>query len=191
MSGPEALLRAALDTMPSGLAAHVLRVVEESARLAARHRIDERSVLVAALGHDLFRAEPAERLLQMAAAQGYAADAVERMEPILLHGPLAVAALANDYGIEDDDILGAVSFHTTAAPGMTPLQKLIFVADKIEPHKVARAPAVERARDLAPRDLDAAMLAYLDHHLSVAVETGWPLHPRTVAARNELLAARR
>jgi HD superfamily phosphohydrolase YqeK len=71
------------------------------------------------------------------------------------------------------------------------LQKLIFVADKIEPHKAARHPAVARVTELAPRDHDAAMLAYLDPHLVVAAETGWPLHPRTVAARNELIAARR
>jgi predicted HD superfamily hydrolase involved in NAD metabolism len=187
----ERLLRDALAELPSGLAAHVLRVVEETGRLAAAHRIDERAAMVAALGHDLLRAEPPERLLAIASGQGYGADEVERMEPILLHGPLAVAQLQERFGIDDDDVLGAVAFHTTAARHMTPLQKLIFVADKIEPHKAARHPAVARVAELAPRDLDAAMLAYLDHHLVVATETGWPLHPRTVAARNELIAARR
>ena len=102
-----------------------------------------------------------------------------------------MAVLQDQFGIDDDDVLGAVAFHTTAQPGMSRLQKPIFVADKIEPHKVARAEAVQHVAELAERDLDAALLAYLDYHLTVAAQTGWPLHPRTVAARNELIAARR
>jgi predicted HD superfamily hydrolase involved in NAD metabolism len=177
--------------MPSGLADHIERVVDVTRRLAAIHRIDERTAVIAALAHDLLRAETPERLLVIALEQGYGADEVERMEPVLLHGPLAVAVLQEEFGIDDDDVLGAVAFHTTAHPGMSRLQKLIFVADKIEPQKVARAEAVQHVAALAERDLDVAMLAYLDHHLTVAAATGWPLHPRTVAARNELIAARR
>lgn len=191
MKAVERALRAALDEAPSGLSAHVLRVVDEATRLSATHRVDEQVAIVAALAHDLLRAETGARLLAIADEQGYGADEVERMEPILLHGPLAVAVLQERFGIDDEDVLGAVAFHTTAHPGMTRLQKLIFIADKIEPHKAARAGAVQRVAELATHDLDAAMLAYLDHHLAVATATGWPLHPRTVAARNELIAARR
>ena len=187
----EEQLRAAANELPTGLAEHVWRVVDEAGRLAAIHHVDAKSAMIAALGHDLLRAESGERLLAIAAEQGYGADDVERMEPILLHGPLAVAILNERFGIEDDDVLGAVSFHTTAHPGMTRLQKLIFVADKIEPHKQQRSPKVVRVAELAERDLDAAMLACLDHHIEVAVATGWPLHPRTVAARNELIAGSR
>ena len=191
MTPVERQLRAAVEALPTGLAAHVMRVVDEAVRLAALHRIPAQAATIAALGHDLLRAETSERLLAIAIAQGYGADDVERMEPILLHGPLAVAIMQERFEIDDDDVLGAIAFHTTAHPGMTRLQKLIFIADKIESHKRARAEAVQRVAELAERDLDAAMLAYLDHHLVTAAATGWPLHPRTLVARNELIAARR
>lgn len=183
-------LRQSLDAQPAGLRAHVLRVVVEAQRLAPVHGIDASAATVAALGHDLLRALAAEDFLGIAERQGYPSDDADRMEPILLHGPLAVRLLRDEYGIDDDDVLGAVAAHTTARPGMTRLQKLLFVADKIEPEKVARKPTLTRVRELAERDLDAAALAYLDHLLRAAADGGWPLHPNTIAARNELLAAR-
>ena len=191
MHESEELLRAALAKVPARLAEHVVRVVDEATRLAEIHGINKEAARVAALGHDLLRAHSDERLLAVAAEQGYPIDAVDRMEPVLLHGPLAVPILREQYGVVDADVLGAAAYHTTAHAGMTTLQKLLFVADKIEPEKRTRAAAVDEVADLAVTNLDAAMLTYLDHHVRVALETGWPLHPNTMAARNELLAAKR
>jgi predicted HD superfamily hydrolase involved in NAD metabolism len=190
MNDAEELLRAALLKVPAGLAEHVIRVQEEARRLAAIHGVDRQAVTIAVLAHDLLRAHSDERLLTIAREQGYALDPADRMAPVLLHGPLAVPILQERYGIMDGDVLGAVAFHTTANEGMTRLQKLLFIADKIEPGKRARASDVERVAELAETDLDGALLAYLDYHVRVALETGWPLHSHTVAARNELLAAR-
>ena len=191
MHESEELLRAALAKVPARLAEHVVRVVDEATRLAEIHGINKEAARVAALGHDLLRAHSDERLLAVAAEQGYPIDAVDRMEPVLLHGPLAVPILREQYGVVDADVLGAAAYHTTAHAGMTTLQKLLFVADKIEPEKRTRAAAVDEVADLATTNLDAAMLTYLDHHVRVALETGWPLHPNTMTARNELLAAKR
>lgn len=71
---------------------------------------------------------------------------------------------------------------------MTPLEQVLFLADKIEPEKRARAGAIDRVADLAETDLDAAVLAYLDYHILIALDRRWPLHPNTIAARTELLA---
>jgi predicted HD superfamily hydrolase involved in NAD metabolism len=191
MNDAEELLRAALLKVPAGLAEHVVRVVDESLRLAAFHGVDTQAVRIAALGHDLLRALNDDRILGIAADQSYATEDADRMDPVLLHGPLAVAILREQYNVVDADILGAVAYHTTAHAGMTPLQKLIFLADKIEPEKRARNDALDRVAELAETDLDAAMLVYLNIMLEQAVEAGWPLHPNTVAARNELLARNR
>ena len=192
MNDVEELLRASLLKVPAGLAEHVMRVVHEARNLAEIHHIDRDAVTIAALGHDLMRAHSTERLIHIAAEQGYPADPVDRFEPILLHGPLAVPVLREQYKVIDADVLGAVAYHTTAHAGMTRLQKLIFLADKIEPEKRDRSPLqIDRVIDLARHDLDAAMLAYLDFFVVEAVEGGWALHPNTVAARNELLMHRR
>ena len=158
MNDAEELLRAALLKVPAGLAEHVVRVVDEALRLADVHGIDKQSVRIAALGHDLLRALNNERLLGIADDQAYAATDADRMEPILMHGPLAVALLREQYNVVDADILGAVAYHTTAHAGMTPLQKLIFIADKIEPMKRARNDAHgsrRRAGGDGPRRSDA------------------------------------
>ena len=191
MRDAEERLRAALMKVPSGLAEHVLRVVDEATRLAVIHGIDVEAARIAALGHDLLRAHSGARLLGIAEEQGRVLDVSERLEPVLMHGPLAVPILREQYGLADADMLGAVATHTTAAPGMSRLQKLLFVADKIEPHKLERREPMRRVYELAEEDLDAAMAAYLDHHIVVALERRWPLHPHTVAARNELLADER
>lgn len=190
MNESEELLRAALTKVPPGLAEHVLRVSDEAVRLATVHGVDRDAARIAALGHDLLRAHSPERLLAIAREQAYAADPVDLAAPILLHGPLAVAILREQYRVHDADILGAAAAHTTGRAGMTQLQKLIFVADKIEPHKMGGRPPVIHVGDLADADLDAAMLAYLDYHVAMALEQRWQLHPNTIAARNELLVAR-
>jgi HD superfamily phosphohydrolase YqeK len=105
-----------------------------------------------------------------------------------LHGPLAARALEREYGYKEPEVLAAVAAHTTARPGMSRLERALFIADKIEHDKVARKPALAEVRELANRDLDAAMLRFLDLHLIEAVERRWQVHPRTLAARNELLA---
>lgn len=191
MNESEELLRAALTKVPSGLAEHVLRVTDEAQRLADIHGVDRQAAKIAALAHDLLRGMNDERLLTICDEQGYAADPVDRMEPVLLHGPLAVQILREQYKVLDADVLGAVAAHTTARAGMTQLQKLIFIADKIEPHKMGGRPEVMRAGDLAESDLDAALAAYLDYMVAQDLAQGYPLHPNTVAARNELLAARK
>jgi HD superfamily phosphohydrolase YqeK len=74
---------------------------------------------------------------------------------------------------------------------MTALQKVVFIADKVEGDKLARDRRLQSVADLAETDLDAAMLAYLDLYVQRGLELGWPLHSHTVAARNELLSTRR
>jgi predicted HD superfamily hydrolase involved in NAD metabolism len=191
MNESEELLRAALTRLPAGLTEHVLRVADEAVRLAGIHGVDRHRARIAALGHDILRSHEPARLLRICDEQNYAADPVDRMEPVLLHGPLAVAILREQYKVMDADVLGAVAAHTTARPGMTKLQKLLFVADKIEPHKMGGRAPVIRVGDLAEEDLDAALAAYLEYQVAYALEKRWPLHPNTIAARNEMLATTR
>jgi predicted HD superfamily hydrolase involved in NAD metabolism len=184
-------LHDAVSRLPDGLHEHVLRVEEEAARLAKLHGLDGERVRIAVLGHDLARAEPDQRLLELAAQYGVEANTIEQASPVLVHGPVGARMLARDYGYDDAEVLGAVASHTTARPGMTKLEKALFIADKIEHDKIARKPGLAEVRRLADTDLDAAMLRFLDLHLIEAVERGWQLHPSSVAARNELLGRQR
>jgi len=185
-------LKAAIPRLPRGLAEHVERVAAEAERLAAGFReLDGERVELAAWGHDIARALSPQELLPRARRFGLEVSPVEEEAPILLHGPVGAEILRRDYGIDDPEVLAAARFHSTGRAGMSLLEKVIFVADKIEPGKLRAKPALARVRERADRDLDAAILEYLDQMLVVAREEGWPLHPQAVAARNELLLSRR
>ena len=183
-------LEGAVAELPRGLRDHVLRVVTEARRLAERYGVDEERTVVAALGHDLARGLSPDELLRQAEAAGLAPSDVERAEPILLHGAVSAWLMAERFGVNDADTLAAARYHTTARAGMSALERVIYVADKIEPEKARADPALAEARRLADEGVEAAMRILLDRHVSKALERGWPLHPDTVAARNELVAHR-
>jgi predicted HD superfamily hydrolase involved in NAD metabolism len=182
-------LRATVARLPRGLAEHIESVVAEARRLALLHGVDEERAAVAAWGHDIARALSPSELLAEARRLGLVVDPVEEAAPILLHGPIAAALLSRDYDIDDAEMLATARYHTTARAEMSTLEKVVFVADKIEAGKVRGEPALARVRQLADGDLDAAILEYLNQHLVEASHRRWPLHPNTVAARNHLLLA--
>jgi predicted HD superfamily hydrolase involved in NAD metabolism len=185
-------LKAAIGRLPRGLAEHVERVVAEADQLAARFEdLDKQQVELAAWGHDIARALSHQELLARARGFGLEISPVEEEAPILLHGPVGAEILRREHSIDDREVLAAARFHSTGRAGMSLLEKVIFVADKIEPDKVRARPALAKVRELADHDLDAAILEYLDQMLVVASEENWPLHPQAIAARNERLLSRR
>jgi predicted HD superfamily hydrolase involved in NAD metabolism len=183
----ESRLRSVVEALPAGLRDHVLRVEAESRRLAAIHGVDPSRARLAALGHDLVRHLKGNELLALASRYEIVPDAVELASPILTHGPIAARILALDYGIEDGEVLDGIDCHTTGRAGMTALEKVLFVADKIDGSKIARSPELAEVRDLALSSLDEAVLRYLDFNLEEAVRRRWQVHPRSLEARNEIL----
>jgi predicted HD superfamily hydrolase involved in NAD metabolism len=184
-------VKAQVEGLPSGLRRHIEAVVAEARRLARLHGIDEDRAELAAWAHDVARATRPKDLLRLARELGLNPSDIEEAAPILLHGPLAARLLASRHAIEDEEVLASVRWHSTGRAGMSPLEKMLFVADKVEPGKSEGRPDLQEARRLAETDLDAAVLHLLDLQLHEAVLHGWPLHPDTVAARNELILARR
>jgi predicted HD superfamily hydrolase involved in NAD metabolism len=192
MRGQVEAVREAVARLPRDLAEHVERVVAEAERLAAGFPgLGRERVELVAWGHDIARALSPQELLAGARRFGLEVSPVEEEAPILLHGPVGSEILRRDYGIQDAEVLAAARFHSTGRAGMSLLEKVIFVADKIEPSKVRAKPALARVRALAHHDLDAAILEYLDQMLQTARRQGWPVHPDALAARKELLLARR
>jgi predicted HD superfamily hydrolase involved in NAD metabolism len=184
-------VRAAIARLPRGLAEHIEGVVAEARRLALLHGADEERAALAAWGHDISRALSPAELLAEAHRLGLAVDPVEEQTPILLHGTIGAEILSRDYAIDDVEVLAAARYHTTGRAGMSILEKVVFVADKTEASKVHSEPRLATVKKLAEQDLDTAILEYLNQHLLEASRRAWPLHPQTVAARNELLLSRR
>lgn len=183
-------LKARVAELPRGLQRHIEAVVAEARRLARLRSIDEEQAELAAWGHDIARAARPKELLRLAHQLDLHPDEFEEAAPILLHGPIAARLLAGRHGIHDEEVVACVRWHSTGRAGMSALEKVVFIADKVEPGKSAGRPDLQEARRLAETDLNAAMLHLLNLQLQEALQQGWPLHPDTVAARNELLLAR-
>lgn len=184
-------LRVAIASLSVELQRHVEGVVVEAQRLAIRCGVNEGQAVLAALGHDIARELSDAEMLASAREFSLSVDPVEAATPMLLHGPVGAEILHRRYGIDDEDVLAAAQFHTTGRPNMTALEKLVFVADKIEPGRERSAGDMAVVRALAEAgDLDGAVLAYLDRQMVEYVRLGRALHPLAVATRNHLLLTR-
>lgn len=161
---------------------HTYSVVEEAKKLAGRYGGDMEKAELAALFHDMFRGRPETELDRLVKRFGLPKHLIGR--PNLSHGKLAAIAMERDYNIDDADIVNAVSFHTTGRAGMSKLEKIIFLADAIEP--LRQYPAVQEIRTLAYVDLDQACIRSLERTIAYIRERGEYLDPDTQNALNDL-----
>lgn len=183
-------LARALDALPPPLRAHTERVRAVARDLARRAGLDPEKADLAAAGHDLARAMPPSALVDLARRWDIPIGPVEERLPVLLHGPVAAERLRREMGVEDPEVLDAVRWHSTLAPGVGRLARLVFLADKLDPEKTARYPFLREVAERARHDLEGAVLLFLTRELIRLLERGEPVHPASVEARNELLAAR-
>ena len=181
----------ALEALPRGLRAHIERVRVEASSLAVPLALDAVRVDLAAAMHDLCRSMSGEELLAEARRRGLRVNSVEEEMPMLLHGPVAAARLRGELGVGDVEVVEAVRWHSTAAPGLHAMGKVVFLADKLDPAKARRYSFIDGVRALAAEDLDGALEAFLSGELRRLVGAGELVHPASVEARNELVAAMR
>ena len=175
--------------LPRGLQGHLERVRESALALATIHSVPLEAVELAALGHDLARAYSAEALLTRAQEWRLDVHPVEEQVPILLHGPVAAEILHRQCGVEDVRVLEAVRWHSTAVPGMGPVGLVVFLADKLEPHKLRRSVKLTEIAEVAKVSLERAVADYLTMEMTVLLKEGRLVHPTSVEARNHLLNA--
>ncbi len=175
--------------LPKAVQAHVEQVRLVSLDVAQRHSLDVERAELAALAHDICRVTPAGDLLNMARGFGMPVNPIDEALPVFLHGPVGAEVLRRDYGVDDPEVLDPIRCHTMGREGMTPLDKLLFLADKLDPGKVKRYPFIEEVRRLAREDLDSAFLCFVDHQVRAFLDHGDLVHPGMMAARNEALMA--
>lgn len=113
---------------------HSLRVAEFARELAERNGVNQEKVVLAAVIHDIGR-EMRKKELRSWTAKYYQIDAVERRQILLLHGKAGAALAREKLGIEDEEVLEAVMYHTTGKPGMSGVAKVVFIADNAEPDR--------------------------------------------------------
>lgn len=162
---------------------HTYGVLDTALKLSSIYGCDSSKVEVAALCHDLFRGIPKDELNKYVKDYGLSNIFIDN--PNLAHGKIAAIAIQDEFDIHDKDIINAVSYHTTGRAGMSLLEKIIYIADAIEPNR--DYPEVETLRKLAFRNLDEAVLYSLEHTIDYVKSQGNFLDQDTLAARDCLL----
>ena len=176
-------------SLPDKLRAHIFRVRDVGLDLASRHGIDEERTELAILGHDVARAARKNEILRLADQFGMSTLDIERRAPVTLHGPVGAELLLHEDGLDDDEILSAVRWHTTGHPSLTPLGLLVFIADKLEPRKIKSYPYQRELQHIANESLTQAVLEFLCRESALRLQNRRPVHPNSVATVNALLAA--
>jgi nicotinate-nucleotide adenylyltransferase len=162
---------------------HSRNVAELAAEICRRRGIEPGRGRAAGIAHDMCKELPKPELLALAAAYPGAASS-SLLGDKVAHGPAAASVLARDYGVDDEEFLAAVAFHTLGRPGMGELESIVYCADKLEPGRKGVDPGF-RARCLAlPPEL---MLPEVLARSVLWLESqGLPVAPETLALRDSL-----
>lgn len=155
---------------------HSLNVCRLAVRLAVDHQIPAEAAAIAGLLHDCAKDLPTAEIMLLAEQAG---DPL-LMHPDLAHGPAGAVLVGQMFGITDPAIIQAIQCHTTGCANMSELDKIIFIADKVEPARTYQN--LNEIRRLAPTDLDAAMRVCLEEINYFLDREGMPVHPYAAAA---------
>ena len=161
---------------------HVMGVREVALTLAKRHGIDPAQAELAALLHDCVKERPDDELLALARRHGLEVDEHEQQTLDLLHGKVAPFVAAERFGVNDDSVFDAIRCHSTGAVEMGPLGQVLFVADFCEPNRPYAV--ATNVRELAERDLEAAVLEVMQFKLRKTLLKKQPVHPDSFHAYN-------
>ncbi len=171
---------------------HTAGVAETAKNLALRYGADPNAAELAGWVHDSMKHEKLPVMQALVSENpevlgDYPVDEWMRESPNLLHGPAGAVFAVKHYAITDPAILSAVACHTTGKAGMSLLDKILFLADYIEP--LRDFPGVEEIRRAAGKNLDEACIIAYDTTIRHLAEEHEYLHPLTIDGRNDLILA--
>ena len=157
---------------------HTLGVEFTAAALAMRYDASVQNAQLAGLLHDCAKCLSDEKRLAICERHNISVNDVEKRNPFLLHAKVGSFLAMDEYGVTDPDVIHAILNHTTGRPGMSLLEKIIFIADYIEPGR-KQAPNLQMIRKLAFINLDEALIKILEDTLTYLKESGGEIDPMT------------
>lgn len=165
--------------------AHSIRVMEVGLKLSHIYKEDEEKVRIAARLHDCGRIQDKVELLKSVRSFDMILDRYMKHNMELVHGPLGAKIAERKYKIKDREILDAIKYHTTGRENMTLLEKIIYIADYIEPGRDFQG--IEEIRQLAYKDIDKSIIMAMDKTINFLIDNKNLIHTRTLEARNYLI----
>lgn len=163
---------------------HSLGVAEEAKRLAGLYGADEKKAYLAGLLHDC--AKETDNPIKRCEELDVPLDDIMRSSAGLIHGPLGAEIARLEFGIADEEIHGAIRWHTVGKADMTLLEKIIYIADMTEQNR--DFDGVAKLRRAVDRDLDEAILISIEEQFKRLSKTRRTIHPNTVCMWNDLIS---
>jgi len=157
---------------------HTLCVAGTASSLAMCYGADLEKAETAGLLHDCAKCMDVRKMQKVCEKAGLTVSSFEADSGSLLHSKAGSVLAAEKYGITDPDMINAIRYHTTGRPGMSLLEKIIFVADYIEPGRFT-AKNLPLIRRLAFSDIDEALMKILYDTLVYLNSTGLVVDPMT------------
>lgn len=165
--------------------AHCLRTEKMAIELAKRYGVSVSAASYAGLLHDVEKKLPKEEKLDLYRKYNLEPDEELLRNPDLMHGALAAETVRREFGIDDEDVLNAIRYHTTGRAGMSKLEKIIYLADLIEEGRDFEG--VDYLRCAAKEDLENAVYMAMGHVLINLVERGVFINRHTIDGYNFML----
>ncbi len=164
---------------------HSLSVMNMAQKLAQKYGLDPEKAALAGLLHDCARDVRSEDIFALCEKYNIEVDEISKLQPELLHGPLGAVMAREQYGITDVQILNSIHYHTTGHKDMGLFEKIIFLADYIEPNR--NFIGIAEIRETAFLDVDKAIVIALEKTIKHVMSKGSLIHPDTVNARNAVI----
>lgn len=155
---------------------HTMLVAREAVMLAHRYGVDAKKARLAGMLHDCMKINHHD-LIEYAHVHGYVLSQKELDYPFTIHGRLGAESAREEFGVRNEEILNAIRHHTIGSTNMSALDKIIFIADKIELSRNYKG--VEELRAIAYRDIDSAVIAIMKNSAQFAIARGSRVHPDT------------
>lgn len=159
---------------------HTVGVMYTAASLAMNYGEDISRALTAGLLHDCAKYCSAEEQIRICRKKGIELTESELLMPALIHAKLGAYFAEHKYDIKDKCILDAVKYHTTGRPGMSMLEKIIYIADYIEPNRKT-IPGLNEIRSIVFRDIDRAVCLSAGRTVRFLRDGGRSVDPMTVS----------
>lgn len=161
---------------------HSLGVVETAVKMAQSFGVDKEKAEIAALLHDCAKQIPHDEQLILCYEYGIETDQIKEKQKGLLHAELGAHIAEVEFGISDKEIQDAIKYHTLACEDMSDLEKILYLADIIEPNR-EEFDGLENLRRLCFLDLDEALLCGLNLSIAHVEQKCGTLHPQTIKAK--------
>jgi predicted HD superfamily hydrolase involved in NAD metabolism len=177
----EAALKIVAEQITEKRYIHTIGVMETAIQLAQKYGEDLKKAEIAAIFHDYAKFRPKEEMKQIIIDQKMPSSLLEHNSE-LWHAPVGSYLVEKEVGITDQDVLLAIKYHTSGRPNMTLLEKIIYVADYIEPGR--HFPGVEEVRELAQNNLDKALQKTLQNTIQFLLKKNHAIYPDTIETYN-------